>query len=233
MAFDLSTSWSTNSVSPVLSNKTESVTLARKPDMWYDPIADTVYSMGGYAYTFGGQWWRDDTPVSLWGFKPQSNGAVEWQEKPWSPKQGATNLSSNIVGGLTVSSSNTHYNLGGSILLEPKLASDKAQSLQEIVSYNFTTQTWTNQSVPERYALYGEGQYIENYGPEGIILFLGGQWSAETTETKENLKALDTILIYDIQSKKFYEQKASNAPSPCTQFCSVGASTADNSSYEM
>lgn len=233
MAFDLSTSWTTDSVTPVLTNKTESVPLARRPDLWYDPIAGMVFSMGGWAYAFGGQWWQDNTPVSLWGFKPQSNGVVEWQEQPWSPKEGAANLSSNIVGGLATSSSKAHYNLGGSIVLQPKVGTDNAQSLQEMVSYNFTDQTWSNQSVPGRYALYGEGQYIEHYGLEGIILFLGGQWSADAAQTMANLKALNTILIYDIQSKKFYEQAASNAPSPRAQFCSVGASSAGNSSYEM
>ncbi|CAG8953120.1 hypothetical protein HYFRA_00003318 [Hymenoscyphus fraxineus] len=233
IAFDLSTSWSTKSVSPVVSNKTDPNPLARRPDIWYDPLAEMVYSMGGWGYEFAGDWYRNSTPVSLWGFKPQKSGVVEWREQPWSPKQNAANLSSNVVWGLTATSPKAHYSLGGGILIDPEHGSDNAQSLQEIVSYSFSEQTWTNQSIPNKYYLFGEGQFIEHYGSEGVILFFGGQWAASTSEKKSSLQSLDTILIYDIQSKKFYEQEASNPPATRAQFCSVGAGTADNSSYEI
>ncbi|CAG8982192.1 hypothetical protein HYALB_00003628 [Hymenoscyphus albidus] len=123
--------------------------------------------------------------------------------------------------------------LGGGFLIDPEHGSDNAQSLQEIVSYSFSEQTWANQSIPNKYYLFGEGQFIEHYGHECVVLIFGGQWSASTSEKKSSLQSLDTILIYDIQSKKFYEQEASNPPATRAQFCSVGAGTADNSSYEI
>ena len=60
MAIDLTSSWTPSSVMAVATNKSTDVLessslLGRRPDMWYDPTVDLVYSIGGWSYNLDGQ----------------------------------------------------------------------------------------------------------------------------------------------------------------------------------
>ena len=83
--------------------------------MWYDPTVDLVYSIGGDSYSLDGQPANPNVVPTLWGFKPQSNGSVNWKSQSWTTNPHSAALTSNIAGGLSATSPTGHYNLGGFI----------------------------------------------------------------------------------------------------------------------
>jgi hypothetical protein len=136
IAIDLTSSWTPSSVTAVASNKSTEVLessslLGRRPDMWYDPAVGLVYSIGGLSYNPDGQWYNADVLPRLWGFKPQSNGSVDWKFQSWTTNPQSAGLLSNIAGGLTATTPTGHYNLGGFIDLLDEI-DDNGFALEEM-----------------------------------------------------------------------------------------------------
>jgi hypothetical protein len=224
MAIDLTSSWNPSSVTVIATNKsTDSSSLfARRPDMWYDPTVDLVYSLGGWFYNLNGQWVNTDITPTLWGFKPQSNGSVDWNSQ--SIKGG---LTSNIAGGLSSTSPTGHFNLGG-------YDQNLNLALEEMFSYNYGNQSWYNLTLAGQHYMWGEAQYVPIYGVRGIILLFGGFWPSDRTiNSPSSVESLDTVLIYDIHTNRFFKQPAYNSPPGRAMFCSVAAGASNNESYEM
>lgn len=213
------------------------MTLNRKPDIWYDPSADMVYSIGGDSYVFRGSPELVHPPLTLWGFKPTGTGGVDWEAQPWSSVGGSAIMTSNIAGGLTATTPRGHYSLGGTF----KFVSDQSRYLilEELFSYNFGNKTWSNQTLAGLSRSYshntlGGGVYVPSYGTEGVILFFGGNSpSNRDADSTTSLKDMHEILVYDIHNDRFYIQQALNAPRQRYNFCSVGAGAANNGSYEV
>jgi hypothetical protein len=141
-------------------------------------------------------------------------------------------LISNVGGGLSATSPTGHYNLGGFIALSESVEND-GFALEEMLSYNFGNQSWYNLTLAEHYML-GEAQYVPIYGAQGVILFFGGYWPSDNSvESSGSVANLNTILVYDIYTNRFFNQQASNAPPGRALFCSVAAGALNNESYEM
>ncbi|KAN0071309.1 hypothetical protein V8E54_010740 [Elaphomyces granulatus] len=192
MAIDLTSSWTTSSVTVVATNKSVEVLessslLGRRPDMWYDPTVDLVYSIGGLSYNLDGQMYNADVVPKLWGFKPQSNGSVEWKSQSSASNPQSTVLASNVAAGLSATSPTGHYNLGGFIV--------------DYVKNN---------------------DYIDS--SHALEEFVG---------SPSSLATLDTILVYDIHTNRFFKQRTSNPPPGRAVFCSVAAGASNNESYEI
>ena len=230
MAIDLTSSWTTSSVTVVATNKSEvlesSSLLGRRPDMWYDPTVDLVYSIGGSSYSIDA-FFNPSVVPTLWGFKPQSNGSVEWES------QQSAVLASNIAGGLSATSPTGHYNLGGFINLSNDVE-NKGFGLDEMLSYNSGNQSFYNLTLAGQHYMWGEAQYIPIYGAQGVILFFGGFWpSDDSVDSPSSLATLDTIVVYDIHTNRFFKQQASNPPPGRAYSCSVAAGASNNESYEV
>jgi hypothetical protein len=242
LAIDLTSSWTPSSVTAVTSNKTTEVLessslLGRRPDMWYDPTVDLVYSIGSLPYNLDGQDFNSDVVPTLWGFKPQSNGSVDWVSQSSATNPQSAGLVSNIAGGLSATSPTGHNNLGGFIDLPDVVNVNDGVgglALEEMFSYNSGNQSWYNLTLAGQHYMWGEAQYVPVYGAGGIILFFGGYWPSDrSVGLPSSLTTLDTILIYDIHTNRFFKQPASNPPPGRALFCSVAAGAANNESYEM
>lgn len=205
----------------------------RRPDLYYDPTTNFVYSLGGQPYQLNGVWYNVSVPVQLWGFKA-GDGHVIWELQEDETSQNFP-LTSNVAMALTATSSTGHYNLGGFISFLQGY-SIGALALSDMVNFNFANQSWSNQTVSGQHFVYGEAQYVPTFGQEGVVLFFGGSWPSDASVgVSSSLVGLDTILVYDIYSNTFFKQPATNAPISRSTFCSVssGANTSTNSSYEM
>jgi hypothetical protein len=187
---------------------------------------DLVYSIGGQSYGLVGVFNPNVVPT-LWGFKPQNNASVEWKS------QSSAVLASNVAGGLTATSPTGHYNLGGFIALSDNV-DDGAFALEEMLSYNSGNQSWYNSTLAGQHYMWGEAQYVPIYGAQGVILFFGGYWPSDhSVDSPSSLATLDTILVYDIHTNRFFKQQTSNPPSGRALFCSVAAGASNNESYEV
>jgi hypothetical protein len=239
LAIDLTSPWTPSSVMAIASNKSVDVLessslLGRRPDMWYDPTVDLVYSIGGRSYIPNGQSSNPNVVPTLWGFKPQSNGSVNWMNQSSTMNPQSAVWSSNIGGGLGATSPTGHYNLGGCFVD----AWDNSWALREMFSYNSANQSWYNLTLTmaEQYFTWGEAQYIPIYGAGGVILFFGGYLPEDTNASSLDslpMATLDTILVYDIHTNRFFKQPASNPPSARSLFCSAAVGASNNESYEM
>lgn len=202
----------------MVSNKTSNVPIARRPDIWYDPAADMVYSASGDFYVFGGDPFDLDVAPSLWGFRPQRNGSVVWEAQ-------SSNITSNVAGASTATSSTDHVSLGGyRVAGSPNNPQNFA--MEEFLSFNFGNRSLYNQTLSGQQYFKGEAQYVPIYGKQGVILFFGGQ-------TQNSIVELDIIRVYDIDTGTFFNQPASNAPSARYASCSIAAGGSSNRSYEM
>jgi hypothetical protein len=238
IAIDLKSSWTTSSVTVVATNKSaetlqSSSLFGRRPDMWYDPTVDLVYSIGGLSYSLNGPVINPNVVPTLWGFKPQSNGSVEWKSQSSTLNPQSAVLASNVAGGLSATSPTGHYNLGGFIALSDNVEND-GFALEEMLSYNSGNQSWYNLTLAGQHYMWGEAQYVPIYGAQGVILFFGGSWPSDhSVESSSSLATLDTILVYDIHTNRFFKQQTSNPPPGRALFCSVAAGASNNESYEV
>jgi hypothetical protein len=99
-------------------------------------LAAILHSMASWPYGPNG-FSNPNVVPTLWGFKPQSNGSVNWTSQSSTLNTQSAKLSSNIQGGLTATSPTGHYNLGGSF---GGWGSNWA--LGEMFSYNSANQSW-------------------------------------------------------------------------------------------
>lgn len=207
----------------------------RKPSMWYDAERNYVYEWGGWPYD-------DNRNNLLWSFQPDGKGGAVWSQNP--PPVSQRKILNAPVGASWASSPAAFYSLGGALV--PPLASaapyfDPNTTISGLVSYNLSTNVWSNVSSAEfsngGYTAFGEGRYVSNFGSKGLLVFFGGSTpSNQTFKLNEDstLASLKTIPLYDLQNDKWYHQNATgDIPPKRSSFCSVGIAAPDNSSYEM
>ena len=109
-----------------------------------------------------------------------------------------------------------------------------------VTSFDILSGKWKNQTAPglSKYGTvaYGRSQFV-SFGPNGLILFLGGQQSTSQNASLnfgEGVK-LDFInlKLYDPVANVWYSQQATGSfPSPRSSFCTVGVQ-GPNNTYEM
>jgi hypothetical protein len=158
---------------------------------------------------------------------------VDWKSQSSATNPQSAKLISNIAGGLAATSPTGHYNLGGFIDLSDNTDTN-GFALEEMFSYNSGNRSWYNLTLAGKHYIFGEAQYVPIYGARGIILFFGGYWPSDrSVDSPSSLATLDTILIYDIDTNRFFKQPASNPPPGRALFCSVAAVASNNESYEM
>jgi hypothetical protein len=220
-----------------VTTKSTAISPMRRPDLFYDPKNELMYSLGGSAFAVDPDvipWSNTSQQVQLWAFEPpNSSVALDWELQAVGST--ATFPIDKVVAmALTATSPTNHYSLGGY---------DNANSLglSEFLTYNFENQTWTNQTVNGKYYIAGQGHYIPSFGDDGVVIFLGGTWPSNgDVSSTSSLAGIDSVLIYDIHSNTFFNPQptssdANKAPLNRYDFCSVGTSGNEsaNSTYEM
>ncbi|KFY34680.1 hypothetical protein V494_06561 [Pseudogymnoascus sp. VKM F-4513 (FW-928)] len=228
-AIDLSKSWTTDSVVAVQRNKT-TAPISKRPDLWYDSKKDIVRSVAGWEYNKNGAASYIGSPQE-WEFQPKSDGSASWSPHIGDSGGPAANLQT--VAGQYVTTEDSHFIYGG--YYRTPGGSDEA--LSQMFISNFTSGKYENMTLPTTLNTRltdGEGQYVPVFGTKGVILYFGGQISADSTRDHLTPAPLDVITVYDIGSKRLYQQAATNAPASRMNFCSASAgSTGNNGTYEI
>ncbi|OBT90273.1 hypothetical protein VE02_01270 [Pseudogymnoascus sp. 03VT05] len=245
-AIDLTKTWSTSSVDAKTSNQSADFRPSRRPEMFYDSIHEMVYCYGGeyYSPTFGSDGdsilYDANVKPEVWGFTPPANGYVMWSLQFAKSISDSFVLDSSVAQAFTASSSTNHYSLGGMMTFDVNRVGNGVTSqmvMDELITYDYATQKFTNattnvtQTSPYRFG--GEAHYVPQYGERGVLLFFGGKNPSDRGVNSIGYAYLDSIQVYDIHTNKFYIQHALDAPQGRGTFCTVGASNAENSSYEI
>jgi hypothetical protein len=231
-AIDLSQSWTPSTVSVVVNDRPAAYIGARSPVLWYDSVSNTVYSYGGWPYA--------TSPVKVWGFKPGTDGSLDWSVKYLQGDGSSFSDLTRASTGLTAVSDKAFYYMGGYGTREtdPRFSNLPANyrfAMTGLTTFDFGDSTWKNSSTGGQYRLGGRGQFVPLFGEEGVLLFFGGdQPTVQKFAMGSGLVSMSTITVYDIKSKSFYQQTATgDIPLPRNYFCSVGVGAADTASWEM
>jgi hypothetical protein len=190
---------------------------------------------GGWAYSA-------DPTFFLWSFSPDGRGGARWAVDQSS--LAAQRLSATFSSAFTASADN-FYSLGG-VVPGALDGSDPLnpfghEALEDFVTYNFASGAWKNTSAQDAsqtgYSVQRQGLSMPDFGKAGLLAFLGGE--SPTTQSWEyqyawDLVDMSNITIYDVESDTwFYQMATGSVPPPRTEFCAVGSSPTDNSTYEM
>jgi hypothetical protein len=149
ISIDLQADWNTSTLDPtayVVTNKSTAISPMRQPDLFYDPQKEVLYSLGGWPYpnrdidSDPQEWTNSSQQVQLWGFQPNDNtGAVNGVLQAVGSTANFP-LNEVVAGALTATSSSNHYSLGG-------YSNSDGAGLNQLISYNFTNQSWVNQTL--------------------------------------------------------------------------------------
>lgn len=135
---------------------------------------------------------------------------------------------------------NTGFNLGGQTTTQ----NGTVIFVPGLLTYNMSSHTWSNESAAP-FTTHGtsvgaEAVCLPDFGPRGLILFLGGITSVGDN-LLESLFALfrspgvafDNLTVYDPFTREWYWQTTTgNRPTPRHEFCAVGVQGPQNT-YEM
>lgn len=92
----------------------------------------------------------------------------------------------------------------------------------------------TNGFTDSGTSMFGQLQYVPEFGPAGLLVALGGQTSDKTQwVASRGFLSFQSISIFDPVSNIWASQKASGKLPPArTHFCSVGVQ-GDNGTFEV
>ncbi|KAI5865079.1 hypothetical protein GGS23DRAFT_407615 [Durotheca rogersii] len=202
---------------------------------WSNPSIRTFYTWGGKVVE------PDQSPPTneLWRFNADISGGGAWSQATQLDYRYFSKLR-RPIGAAVTQSADVGYALGGQVTSETDGAVQKeypGYALTGLVSYNFRTGMWSNQSSFE-FGGYGtslnsRAEYVP-FGPNGLLLFLGG---AETpvNATEESIVQLswNKLTLHDPVTGKWYTQATKGTRPPTVErACTVGV-RGPNNTYEI
>lgn len=205
--------------------------------LWSDG-GDTLYIWGGHASYANPEGTTPDAPAS-WKLTTDGQGGGKWsKELPNNP----TLFNAGLIrseDGAVVSTPSAAFWIGG---LATPGTHDIAvrQPIPGMVSFNFTTKSWKNETAPAFAPPYGtvykgSAQYIPKFGPNGLVMVLGGtNWALDPAETQPSAwMDFQNLTFFDPVTKDWHWQGTTgDAPTSREDFCVVGAEGKDGT-YEI
>jgi len=234
ISINVAQSWTNSSV--VLRSIDKSAPTFDNQAIWTDISSNSFYIWGGSA------WFGIDVPLDqIWRFDTDGNGGGSWTtESPGNPT-----VFDNLIrpaGGAFANSKDTGFWMGGyaGSWTDPSLSGYPGVSVPNIVSFNMTTKLWSNDSALA-FTQFGTDvggavEFIQSFGPNGILLFLGGGAGvvgAYQINDPAGMLDFNNLTFYDPVFKEWYWQATTgNVPPPRQSFCTVGL-PGPNHTYEM
>ncbi|KAF5505300.1 Kelch repeat-containing protein [Colletotrichum siamense] len=231
ISIGLSEHWDTSNVTMKTTPKDPSNVLNGQA-IWKDPASNAFYTWGG---------WKTSMPPDkkMMRFSADDNGGGTWTEVTTPnlqtidrTREGTFSQSKNVgyyFGGFT--SKETDSNFVGTQNVQGRPAPG-------LVSFHMQSRDMRNISS-SRFGKHGtfkggSSQFVP-FGPEGLLVVLGG-WEASVSVTRfENWDAMafDKISVYDPRGDQwYYQQTTGDNPFPKEKFCITGA-PGPNNTYEI
>ncbi|KAK1826385.1 hypothetical protein QBC39DRAFT_364592 [Podospora conica] len=190
---------------------------------WANREGTAFYSWGGKS-PFG----INLTTPALYKFTVDGNGGGSWGiESPQNPNLFSGLLPAEVVALATVN--NTMYGIGGvaSAWSTPSLTVD--QVVPGMITFNMDTKEWTNETgtkSPIATLTAGRAQYLPSFGPQGLIIVMGGhapRADLPPTIGNSRLNEFDTLTFFDPVTRQTYSQTATGdiPPFPRAGFCTA------------
>ncbi|KAK4159743.1 hypothetical protein QBC43DRAFT_271938 [Cladorrhinum sp. PSN259] len=226
LSLPLTTSW-TSREAP-LTSIPKTAPIKANQILWADPS----WGDAGAFYTFGGQSWlgQNMTDSEVWRFTADGKGGGRWSLV--TPSNPAVFNSIKQTEHATVAYTNdTGFAIGGLATGWTEKNRGVTQATPGLTTFNFKTNAFTNGTgdLPAQFdgLVGGQARYIPSFGPNGLIVMLGGV----TVSVEKYTSVADgagveftELVLFDPVTKEVLKQKTTGdvPPAPRVNFCNVG-----------
>lgn len=197
--------------------------------LWYDQTTNKSI------YAFGGEQSKLDNhqlDLSVWRLDLDGQGSGTWSQNATAQSAPFSHGITRPSGGGGTFSKNAAYYVGG---YENSRTSPQSQGLGAnvplpgVVSYNFTTRSWSNSSQginnlsPTGSFEFGAIQPVP-FGPNGLLAMFGGETSNSSAYAPGDERTMSMITLLDPVTNQWYQQNTSGSAAPLgrSKFCYVG-----------
>lgn len=166
-------------------------------------------------------------PDQIWRFDTDGDGGGSWSTEILG-NPGVFDSLLRSAEGAYANSKDTGFLVGGWTggWTDASLPSSSSFSIPNIVSFNMATKLWSNDSdlafTQFGTDVRGAAEFIDSFGPNGILLLLGGAVNAAGFQnTGAGLLDFNNLTFYDPVSKEWYWQATTGDVPPPTSilFC--------------
>ena len=230
IAIDLSRDWTNSSLTLISTARPTQAPSLSNSALWWDSATNAVTCYGG-----SNDGWA--ITRSIWQFSGSENGSVDWSEAlgPTGLRPYPSNIIRAAAGAFTNDARNGYY-IGG---VESVSTTDTGVPygsflpVPGLLEFNYDGKTLNNLSDggfcasqhPDNSVWVPPGAMVnvDIFGTAGVLILLGGDGAF-----------FNNITIYDRDKRVWYSQFAGGQiPDPRCTFCTVGAQSSDNTTYEM
>ncbi|OLN83698.1 Kelch repeat-containing protein-like protein 6 [Colletotrichum chlorophyti] len=232
LSIDLSKSWKPEEVE--IKQTQKSAPKMMRQAIFTDNSSNAFYIWGGFS-PYG----ASPPRAQLWKFNTDGSGGGSWSTEIKPGNDAFTGLTRS-QGGTFVSTPDSGFYFGG--YAEAGSDPNPNGPVPGFLQFNYTAtdQAWTNHTdVPYsnyRTLVGGSAHYVPTYGPNGLIMILGGgEHVIGSGQGVDNVGYLSfgSIWFMDPVTKEWYSQRTSgNAPGPRMWHCTVGLQ-GPNNTYEI
>lgn len=235
LTFNVSTSWPTNRVNIYAIDK-PAPKLIRQA-IWPGPKREIFYIWGGR--TVNGLNRDKISKDSMWRFATDGKGRGQWSSEIPSDSDDFDEMGLPQRGAFTAVG-NTGFWFGGTIIEDSYPDVDvEMRPVQGMMTFDMKSKTFTNESTPDvspqGTILGGTAEYVPGFGPNGVVMILGGYGYTLDTKARspEHTRRFDELTFFDPESREWYSQAATGEiPAPRLDHCSVGVKSSSDT-YEM
>lgn len=199
-SLDLSKSWTNTSV--ILKEiERGNAPLFNLRTFWADESTSIIRTFGGES-----SWLTGDIPMkpNPWYFHADGEGGGQWGED----QEEASSIFSSLVqpaSGLHTFGNGLGWYFGGH-LIGKTWPSRSWYSVSGMITYNFSSNEWTNQSSKgygDLVPYHGMAEFVPSWGSEGLLVMFGGYDSTDAAMTNNNPRNFQNITIYEPRSGKW------------------------------
>ncbi|KAF5574015.1 kelch repeat [Fusarium pseudoanthophilum] len=234
LSIPLDESWTNDTVAFTESGKGPSPYL-KQPALWVDEERSMIYSWGGQGS------YKNTSSAGdhhLYAFEAE-DGKGSWSIHDPEDDTLFSSLYRTVRGAYT-SCHGVGYHLGGygERRTDERFTDGSyvERPLDGLLTYNMSTQKWTNESTKALdYATWsGRATCIPSIGSTGLLIFMGGA-KVKTPAFRNESEPVSfiNITMFDPSSKEwYYQQTSGTSPDPRVDFCSVGVQ-GPNNTYDI
>ncbi|KAF6832605.1 kelch repeat protein [Colletotrichum musicola] len=230
LSINLSQSWSSSTVS-IRTIPKSAMTMTGQALWNHDGV---LYIWGGHVPNFQGEVLG---PPASWKFTTDGRGGGSWSEDtPNNPTEFNELLRSED--GSFVTTPSAAFWIGG--VTGPTIHDTDVALTRHLVpgmvSFNFTTKSWKNETTTgifsaNRTLQRGSVQYVPSFGPNGLVMLLGGTPGPE--DVRSGYLTFQNLTFFDPVTRAWYWQTTTgDAPTPRTFLCTAGVA-GKNGTYEI
>ncbi|KAK1847130.1 kelch repeat protein [Colletotrichum chrysophilum] len=236
LSINLKQSWNSANVMMLSAPKGETPRMELQ-GIWRDTEFKSFYIWGGQV-----PYWSKPPENDIWRFEVDGNGGGTWSKRS-PPNLAELYKLDRATEGAFCQSKTTGYYFGGYANERTDLSitdKDKTRNVPGIVSYDLKTGSINHTTFQGsgKFTFKGGTMEYVPFGPDGLLLALGGFQGAPTETGYGNWTGVDftSVNLYDIKAKKWHSQRTtgskSSIPPPTEKFFTVGVQ-GPNKTYEI